>query len=66
LMTALELIAAAQGLEYSAPLQPGRGVKKARDLIRNYVSPLTIDRSMSREVENVAQVIRTGAFDALL
>jgi histidine ammonia-lyase len=66
LMTALELIAAAQGLEYRAPLQPGRGVKQARDLIRNYVSPLTADRSMSREVEKVAQAIRTGEFDSLL
>jgi histidine ammonia-lyase len=66
LMTAIELIAAAQGLEYRAPLQPGRGVRQARDLIRNYVSPLTVDRSMSREVETVAQVIRTGEFDSLL
>jgi len=66
LMTAIELIAAAQGLEYRAPLQPGRGVRQARDLIRNYVSPLTVDRSMSREVEKVAQVIRTGEFDSLL
>ena len=66
LMTALELIAAAQGLEYRAPLQPGRGVKIARDLIRKYVAPLAADRAMSHEVEKVAQVIRAGEFDSLI
>jgi histidine ammonia-lyase len=66
LMTAIELIAAAQGLEYRAPLQPGRGVKLGRDLIRKYVSPLTADRAMSAEIEKVAQVIRSNEFDSLL
>ncbi len=63
MMTALELIAAAQGLEYRAPLQAGKGVEKAREVVRKYISPLTVDRAMSHEVERLAQVIRAGEFD---
>src|SRR5207249_7517710 len=33
-MIAIELITAAEGLEYRAPLQPGRGVKQAYELVR--------------------------------
>src|SRR5216110_486705 len=47
LMTAIELIAAAQGLEYRAPLKPGEGVNKARHIVRKHSPPLTADRSMS-------------------
>jgi histidine ammonia-lyase len=64
MMTAIELIAAAQGLEFRAPLQPGKGVKQAHDVVRKYVAPLTSDRAMSLEVERLAQVLRDGEFDA--
>jgi histidine ammonia-lyase len=66
LMTAIELIAAAQGLEYRAPLEPGEGVNKARHIVRKHSPPLTADRSMSVEIEKVAQSIRDGEFDVLL
>src|SRR5213079_159998 len=65
LMTAIELIAAAQGLEYRA-LEPGEGVNKARHIVRRHSPPLTADRSMSVEIEKLAQSIRDGEFDALL
>lgn len=60
MMTALELIAAAQGLEFRAPLRAGKGVEDARDIVRKYVAPLTADRAMSTEVEKLAQAIRDG------
>jgi histidine ammonia-lyase len=65
LMTAIELIAAAEGLEYRAPLQPGRGVKQAHDLVRKHVPRLTADRAMSGEIQAIAQAIRDGEFDSL-
>src|SRR5881397_8012 len=37
LITAIELITAAEGLEYRAPLQPGRGVKQAYNIVRSHV-----------------------------
>jgi histidine ammonia-lyase len=63
--TAIELITAAQALEYRAPLVPGRGVKEAFDLVREYVPRLTSDRSMSAEIEKISEVIGNGKFDSL-
>ena len=64
-ITAIELICAAEGLEYRAPLQPGRGVKPAYEIIRRYVPRLTNDRAMSNEIEAVAKAVRHGEFDSL-
>jgi histidine ammonia-lyase len=61
-MTAIELVAAAEGLEYRAPLRPGRGVKKAHELVRKHVPRLTADRAMSAEIEKIAMAIRSGEF----
>ncbi len=62
LITAIELITAAEGLEYRAPLQPGRGVKHAYEIVRQYVPRLTSDRAMSGEIEMIAKAIREGRF----
>jgi histidine ammonia-lyase len=64
-IVAIELIAAAEGLEYRAPLQPGRGVKQAHEIIRRYVPRLTNDRAMSAEIVRVASAIRDQEFDSL-
>jgi histidine ammonia-lyase len=66
LMTAIELITAAEALEYRAPLLPGRGVKTAYDAVRRLVPRLTGDRAMSADIERVATAVRDGAFDGLL
>jgi histidine ammonia-lyase len=65
LITAIELITAAEGLEYRAPLEPGRGVKQAHEIVRRHVTRLTSDRAMSGEIEEIAKAIRAGEFDAL-
>src|SRR5687768_10334790 len=49
--TAIELITAAEALEYRAPLRPGRGVKAAYDIVRAHVSRLSSDRSMSPDIQ---------------
>ena len=64
-IAALELITAAEALEYRKPLQPGRGVKQAYDLVRKHVPRLTQDRAMSGDIELVAKLIRDGEFDHL-
>jgi len=66
MMTAIELICGAEGLEYRAPLQPGKGVKRAVEIVRRDVPRLTIDRSMSAEIETVARAIRDEQFDELV
>ena len=64
--TAIELMAAAQGLEYHAPLAPGAGVKQAYAIVRNLVAPLTQDRSMSADIERIRDAIIAGEFAKLL
>lgn len=66
LVTAIELITAAEGLEYRAPLVPGRGVKRAHEIVRSHVSRLAGDRSMSADIQKLAAAIRGGEFDSLL
>jgi histidine ammonia-lyase len=61
LATAIELLTAAQALEYR-PLAPGRGVKRAYDIVRKLVPPLTQDRSMSKDIERIREAITAGEF----
>ncbi len=63
--TAIELITAAEALEYRKPLTPGRGVKAAHDVVRTHVPPLTADRSMAADIQRIAEAVRQGEFDAL-
>ncbi|HXI24742.1 MAG TPA: histidine ammonia-lyase [Pyrinomonadaceae bacterium] len=64
-ITAIELICAAEGLEYRAPLQPGRGVKQAYEIIRRRVVRLTADRAMSSDIESIVQATRDAELDSL-
>jgi histidine ammonia-lyase len=59
---AIELLSAAEGLEYRAPLQPGRGVKRAYDIVRKHVARLTRDRPLSNDIQTIAKAIRDGEF----
>jgi histidine ammonia-lyase len=64
--TAIELLTAAQALEFRAPLSPGRGVKQAYDIIRSNVAATDRDRSMSGDIEKIVHLINDDQFDALL
>ena len=54
---AIELMCAAQGLDYRAPLKPGRGVGRAHATIRALVPPLERDRPLSNDIERLARAI---------
>lgn len=62
LATAIELITAAQGLDFRAPLVPGRGVKVAYDVVRSHVTQTSTDRSMSSDIESIVNAIRHDEF----
>ncbi len=64
-IVAIELITAAEGLEYRKPLNAGAGVRQACDIVRKYVAPLTNDRAMSNEIDAVAAALGNGDFDSL-
>ncbi|AIE86778.1 histidine ammonia-lyase [Fimbriimonas ginsengisoli] len=59
---AIELIAAAEGLEYRMPLQPGTGVLAMYRKLREMVPPLMADRALSEDIERVASEIAAGSF----
>jgi histidine ammonia-lyase len=65
MVTAIELMTAAQALDYRAPLAPGRGAKQAYDIVRGLVAPLTVDRAMSKDIEEITNAIRRGDFEEL-
>jgi histidine ammonia-lyase len=58
---AIELLAGAQGVEFLAPLKPGRGVDAARAFVRTLSARLEDDRSLSADIEEVAASVRSGA-----
>ncbi len=65
LSTAIELLTAAQGLDFRASMLPGAGVKAAYDRVRSHALHLQADRSMSADIERLAAAIRAGDFDNL-
>ncbi|HEX8650738.1 MAG TPA: histidine ammonia-lyase [Pyrinomonadaceae bacterium] len=60
---AIEMLAAAEGLDYRAPLQPGKGVRRAYEVVRSLAPRLTRDRSLSPDMQKIAASIRRGDFD---
>ncbi|HEY6447746.1 MAG TPA: histidine ammonia-lyase [Acidobacteriaceae bacterium] len=63
-MLAIELLCAAQGLEYRLPLQPARRVGAAVAVVRQYVRALAEDRVLAPEMDALASAIRDSRFDA--
>lgn len=59
---AIELIAAAEGLEYRRPLRAGAGVCRAYDRLRGMVPRLDEDRVLGPEIQRVADAVGRGEF----
>ncbi|HYT03737.1 MAG TPA: histidine ammonia-lyase [Gemmatimonadales bacterium] len=62
-IVAIELLAAAQGLEFLKPLAPGRGVARIYAALRREAAALDGDRPLTADIERVAAGIRDGKFD---
>jgi histidine ammonia-lyase len=58
---AIELLAGAQAVEFLAPLQPGAGVRAAREFVRSLSPRLRDDRPLSSDIEVVAAAIGDGS-----
>jgi histidine ammonia-lyase len=61
---AIELLAGAQGVEFLAPLLPGAGARATRSAVRSLSERLREDRSLSADIERVAEAIREGSLVA--
>jgi histidine ammonia-lyase len=61
---AIELLAAAQGVEFLAPLEPGAGAMAAREAVRALSPRLREDRPLAPDIAAVAAAIRDGSIVA--
>ena len=60
---AIELLCAAQGVDFRAPLKPGRGVARAHAIVRSLVPRLQTDRVLSGDIATIAAAIDQGQFN---
>ena len=57
---AIELMAAAQALDFRRPLRPGKGTKAAHAILRGYVDHLEEDRPLYSDIAKLSEVVRSG------
>ena len=57
---AIELLTAAQALDYRQPLQPGVGVRSAHRRIRERVRHREADQTFQNDLAQVTEMVRTG------
>lgn len=60
---AIEALTAAQGLDLRGPLAPAPATAAARAVVRSVSSFLDEDRSLSRDIERIAETIRDGSLE---
>lgn len=58
----IELMVAAQGIDYRRPLKGGQGVEKGYARVRAHVEPLTDDRVLSHDIIALADAVARGEF----
>jgi histidine ammonia-lyase len=56
----IELLCAAQALEFRKPLRPGRGVERAYTVFREHIDELDADRALAPDIEAAAALVREG------
>lgn len=63
-VVAIELLCAAEALEYQRPLRSGNGIEKAHARVRGVVSRRVADRPPAPDILALEQLIVAGAFEA--
>lgn len=59
---AIELMCGAQGIDFRAPLTPGRGVRAAHARVRELVTPLGKDRVLSHDIAALMNAVASRRF----
>jgi histidine ammonia-lyase len=65
-VVAIELLAAAQGLEFHRPMKSSRRLESALRLVRAQVPPYTADRFFAPDIEAAKKLVVSGKLRALL
>ncbi|MEJ7759994.1 MAG: histidine ammonia-lyase [Gemmatimonadaceae bacterium] len=60
---AIELMCAAQALDFRAPVKPGPRMQRAHNTVRSTVSHLDDDRALSGDIAALASAIESGGFN---
>ncbi len=63
-VVAIELLAAAQGVDFQAPLKTSPVLQRAYDKVRAVSAFMETDRSLARDIGGVRELIEAGAFAA--
>jgi histidine ammonia-lyase len=62
-IVAIELMCAAQAIEFRLPLRSSASIQRAQEVIRAVVPRLQEDRSLAADIEGLATALRAGRFD---
>jgi histidine ammonia-lyase len=62
MVLAIELLCAAQGIDFLAPMKPGVGTGSAHERIRQRVPHLDEDRNVSEDIANVLELTQDDGF----
>ncbi len=63
---AVELLTAAQALDFRSPLKPGRGVRIAHGVLRDHVAHAHRDYEVRNDLDKCAELLRAGALSAAI
>jgi histidine ammonia-lyase len=63
-VVAIELLCAAEALEYQRPLRSGEGVERVHAAVREVVARRTADRPPAPDIAALERLIRAGRFEA--
>ena len=63
-VVAIELMCAAQGVEFRKPLRPSREIERAHAAVRAVVPHLDKDRILAPDIDALSAAVRAGNFDA--
>ena len=61
---AIELMCAAQGLDFRTPLRAGRGAARGHELVRQLIPHLDADRVLAHDIARLSAAIDTGHFSS--
>lgn len=62
----IEALCAAQAIDLLAPLEPGPGTRRGRDIVREFAPTLQRDRYLAPEIEASARAVARGRFAAVV
>ena len=62
----IELLAAAQGIEFLRPLRSSAPIEEAHELLRTRCAALTQDRHLAPDIERATRLVRDGSLASIL